>query len=437
MNRRPVRKGRPWANRPPRIPVCILMAAVIIVTAGHPRDASAFTNRTDEDVPSLGLQWEVADGHNATLWCVRWSPDGALIAATYFDNTTVVFDSGDGTVMAELGPHALPGAGWSGGGAGGGTRCDGGQDCTVDHPDHWPSRSNMFSPDGAYLATGGDNMKAIIYKTADWSVHRVLGEHTGSILSVCWSPDGKYLLTGTGMDKVDRHNEPENTLRVWDVENSTVEAAVRGFGDGVMNMRFSPNGSWVAAASDDKGVRVINTSDWKPLYTLAGHVNGVLDVCWSPDGERLASGSRDYKVRTWVAHNGTQGPRWDDANCVRSVDWHPGGSLIASSGVEEALCKIRNATTGDVILTLDEAGGTHSAVMSTRWSPDGNRLASGAGKEHTLRVYSFGVGQSLDDGGAEGIPRWAGGATVILVLAVAGTFLLYWPLIKKFREAGR
>ncbi len=425
------------ALRTPRaFALLTVLSLLAAVPTGLPEAMSASgADITDEDVGGLGLAWENARAHNATLWCVRWSPDGSMIAATYFDNTTIVFDSQGGDILAELGPHAGPGAAWSGA-SGGTTRCDGGQDCGIDRPDHWPGRVCAFSPDGRYIATGGDNLKAIVYSTADWSVHRVLGGHLGSILAMDWSPDSRLLLTGTGTDKVDFHNLAENTLRVWDVENSTVVDTVTGYRDAILALRYSPNGSWVATASDDKTVKIIDTATWDVLYSMGGHVNGVLDVGWSPDGETLVSGSRDYKARTWYALNGTPKDRWEDANCVRSVDWHPDGVLVATSGVEEALCKIRNGTTGDVLLTLDEAGETRSVVMSSRWSPDGKRLASGAGKEKTLRVYGFGEG-STGGGGEGGLPDWLGGACLIILIAAAGTFLLYYPLRKKLREAGR
>ena len=55
------------------------------------------------DVTTLNLLWENADGHNATLWSVRWSPDGSMISATYFDNTTTIFYANNGTILRKLG----------------------------------------------------------------------------------------------------------------------------------------------------------------------------------------------------------------------------------------------------------------------------------------------------------------------------------------------
>jgi WD40 repeat protein len=254
---------------------------------------------------------------------------------------------------------------------------------------------------------------------------------------VCWSPDSGYLLTGTGTDKVDWHNLPENLMRVWDVQNGTVVRQVTGFRDAVLNIRYAPNGSWVAAASDDKTIRIFDSESWELRHTLTGHIIGVLDVCWSPDGSHLVSGSRDYKARLWDAFTGEELDTWEDANCVRSVDWHPDGNLVVTSGVEEAQCKIRDSASGEVLLTLDEAAKTKSVVMSSRWSPDGQKLVAGAGKERTVRVYGFGAGGG-DEGGGEGLfPSWLPSAAGVIFIAVIGTIALYYPLRKKLREAGR
>lgn len=374
------------------------------------------------DITTLNLLWENSDGHNATLWSVRWSPDDSMISATYFDNTTTIFNAENGTIIAKLGSHPLAR----------GTRCDGSQECS--DLSHLPTRTSAWSPDGKYLAIGGDKRSIFVYDTTNWEMIKILEGHEGSVLTLEWSSDGTMLASGSGTDKVAMHNIPENMIKIWNFTSGEVIAELTGHQDGVLNLKWSPDGSQIASASDDKMIMLWNTTNWTRTMTLTGHTLGVLDVDWSPNGTMLVSGSRDYKIRTWNAFNGEPLERWTEPNCVRSVHWHPNGELIAISGVDEVMLKIRNATTGTITKTYTESAKTKSVVMSSRWSSDGKRLAAGAGKEHSLRVYALGASGLEED---QLIPSWLPGTILFIAIAAIGVFLILIPIIIKLGESGR
>jgi WD40 repeat protein len=394
--------------------VILLIGCSVIPTAGMGESL---------DVTTLNLLWDNSEGHNATLWSVRWSPDDSMISATYFDNTTTIFNARNGSIITKMGSHPKPPRG---------SRCDGIQDCK--DTDHWPTRVSAWSPDGQYLATGGDNRLIIIYETTNWTIAKILEGHDGSVLTLEWSPGGTMIASGSGTDKVGMHNLPENLIKIWDFSTGDVIADLVGHNEAVMNVKWSPNGSMIASASDDKMIMLWSTSDWTRTKTLTGHVLGVLDVDWSPNGTQLVSGSRDYKVRTWDVESGISLQRWTEPNCVRSVHWHPSGEIIANSGVDETVLKIRNGTTGTVIKTYTESAATNSVVMSSRWSHDGNKLAAGAGLEHTLRVYAFGTSAPPEK---EGIPQWIPGTIIFLAICAAGIFLIMLPIFRRLGESGR
>jgi WD40 repeat protein len=395
----------------------ILILFVIVFTL-VPSAGSGQSN----DVTTLNLLWENPDGHNATLWSVRWSPDGSRISATYFDNTTTIFFANNGTILKKLGSHPRPT----------GTRCDGEQDCAI--KEHLPARTSAWSPDGRYLAIGGDNRKIIIYDTSNWNITKIYEGHLGSVLTLEWSPGGTMLASGSGTDKVAMHNTPENVIKIWNFSDDKVLANLEGHEDGVMNLKWSPNGRQIVSASDDKTIRLWEVESWTLIRTFLGHTLGVLDVAWSPDSSMLVTGSRDYRLRTWDVQTGEAIGKWTEPNCVRSVHWHPEGDLIANSGVDETMLKIRNGTTGTIVKTFTESADLKSVVMSSRWSPDGSRLAAGAGKEHTLRVYAFGVkGVEVK----EELPSWTGGLLVFIAIAAVGVIIIMLPIVRKLRESGR
>lgn len=394
--------------------------AFLVLTAQVP---GSLAQAQDLDVETLGLLWENPDGHNATLWNIRWSPDGTMISGAFFDLTITVFDAADGDIIVRLGPH----------GTNGSSRCWGSKDCTIE--DHWPVRVTAWSPDGKYLAAAGDKTVIDIYHASNWTLYRTLEGHKGSVQSLAWTEDGEYLASGSGTDKVDIHNIAENEIWVWNTTTWIREEVLKGHADGVLDLRWSPNGTRLASASDDKSIRIWERGTWEQEKVLLGHTLGVLDVAWSPDGSTLISGSRDYKIQVWDYATASSTAKYNEANCVRSVDLHPSGDFYANSGVDEVQLKVRDTATGSVLKSFDDGVPSKSDIMSSRWSPDGNRLASAAGKEHTLRVYTFGKGG--DGGGGEGDLAETAGIVVFFVAVIVALVVIYYPLRKRSREGGR
>jgi WD40 repeat protein len=62
---------------------------------------------------------------------------------------------------------------------------------------------------------------------------------------------------------------------------------------------WSPDGTRLACASEDKTVRVWDVSTRREVAKLEGHDDCVFSCAWSLDGTRLASASADTTVRVW------------------------------------------------------------------------------------------------------------------------------------------
>ncbi len=202
------------------------------------------------------------------------------------------------------------------------------------------------SPDGKYVAVrGGPAVVLRVWDVANRRVDWEVEEPEGKSAAIAWSPDGKFLATGS---------------HLWDVSTSQ---KVHAWRDAERSDRslvaFSPDGRMLALSvpARDKTaehVQVLEVITGEVRRELAGFAGTVTALAWSPDSAVLATGLSDTTTLLWDIRRPPAGPAPKERLSAKEVEklW----DALAKLPAEEAYRAIRKlaAAPRDVVPFLRE-----------------------------------------------------------------------------------
>jgi WD40 repeat protein/serine/threonine protein kinase len=247
---------------------------------------------------------------------------------------------------------------------------------------HDEVRAVAFSPDGATVASGGEDRTLRLWDPTTGRERAVLRDHRASVAALAFRPDGRVIASGS--------LESQDNVKLCEPVTGRLIKTLSGHTGPVRSVAFSPDGGMLASAGSDRTIRLWDGATGAQRAVLNGHDDAVRQLAFSPDGLTLVSASNDRTVRFWDVRSGQSLAVLRGRYPVSSVSFSPGGLTLASADVNGYISLWNMATRSPrFVINADD-----DEVRALAFSPDGNTLAS-AGVSHAIRLWDSLTGQEL------------------------------------------
>ncbi|TNE50615.1 MAG: hypothetical protein EP344_17235 [Bacteroidetes bacterium] len=234
----------------------------------------------------------------------------------------------------------------------------------------------VFSPDGKYILTGsGGTLIGVRGEAKLWDLkgHELLtfAGHDSDVSAVAFSPDGKQILTGS----------PDQTAMLWDLQGRKVQT-FKGHNFGVYSVAFSPDGKQILTGSGDNTAKLWDLQG-RVVRTFKGHTSSVTSVAFSPDGSQVLTGSDDNTAKLWDLQGRVVRTFQGHTLGITTVAFSPDGQQVLT-GSEDGLTKLWDVSGRELQnFTIQPFG-----VQSVAFSPDGRQVLTGA-KDGAVKLWDL------------------------------------------------
>ncbi len=277
---------------------------------------------------------------------------------------------------------------------------------------------------------GGRENQADIFKALHASLKGLYGDsyniysgHSESVNSVVFNPNGSMFYSASSDGKVLQ----------WNIANGAKVSRTLLNQPVIINrLAITPNGQWLACATEGRGIQVINPSRNNPVpvqvswgnnriiamdfypdnenlvfagsdnkivkwnirtrghEVLAANEHDIMSLSVSPDGNRIVAGTRSGSILLWEdeEHSVARKIYHEEGDAIYSVRFSRNGELVAAGSLRGNL-GVWDVSSGRLVARLT---GHSARVMDIEFSPDNKKIASVSfdGTVHLWDALNFG-----------------------------------------------
>ncbi|CAH8827700.1 unnamed protein product [Trichobilharzia szidati] len=196
------------------------------------------------------------------------------------------------------------------------------------------------------------------------------------IYCVCWTPEGRRLITGAFSGE----------FTLWNGLTFNFETILQAHESQIRCMKWSHNEEWLLTA-DHSGYVKYWQANMNNVEMYQAHKEPIRGVSFCPFDNKFVTCSDDSTVRVWDFHRcAEERVLRGHGSDVRSVAWHPIQSLVISGSKDaQQPIKLWDPKTGEPVSTLYAHKNTCTDVS---WNDNGNWFLT-ASRDHLIKLFDL------------------------------------------------
>ena len=282
--------------------------------------------------------------------------------------------------------------------------------------------SCAYSTDGRFIVSTSQTGVVQFWDAETLELQDSLQAPITNITCSAYSPDGCQLLIAGEFPS--ESEEPDHALVILALNSKRPLATLSGHSDAVSCCAYSPDSQWIVSGGKDQLLFIWDARTGEMIRQFEGHRDEVTCCAFTADGAAIISGSLSGEVKFWVI-DGAVAPRIETIGLKKIAEAFGGGGICGVfRGRREALRQekrlanflgqspqfLRHAlmpsmafmAERQVFAKGDEEGniqlqglgvlrttkGHESRIMTSQFSPDDRRLATGS-LDKSLRLWDL------------------------------------------------